>query len=80
MGGAIGALLGALAGLPGIVAGALLGAVAGGAAGRVIDVQGSRASRHDADLDDEIGVTSGSLGRTTLPPADHRKTEAGERP
>jgi hypothetical protein len=30
-------------------------------------VQGSRASKHDADLDDEIGVTSGrSIGRPSV--------------
>jgi hypothetical protein len=63
LGGAIGALVGELAELPGVLVGALLGAVVGAMAGRAIDVQRSRASERDAYLDDEIGVTSGSLGR-----------------
>ena len=66
MGAAVGAVVGALAGPPGIWTGALLGGLAGTAAGRVMYVQGSRASKHDADLDDEIGVTSDSLGRPSV--------------
>jgi uncharacterized membrane protein len=68
MGAAAGAVVGALAGPPGIWTGAVLGGLAGTAAGRVIHVQGSRASRHDAELDDEIGVTSHNLGR---PPVEY---------
>lgn len=63
LGGAIGALVGELAELPGVVAGAVLGAAVGATAGRAIDLQRSRSSERDAYLDDEIGVTSGSLGR-----------------
>lgn len=68
MGAAAGAVLGVLAGPPGMWTGALLGGLAGTAAGRVMYVQGSRASKHDADLDEEIGVTSNNLGR---PPVEH---------
>jgi hypothetical protein len=67
MGAAVGGVFGVLAGPPGIWTGALLGALAGGAAGRVISVQEARTSRHDAELDEEIGVTSHNLGR---PPMD----------
>ena len=63
LGGAIGALVGELAELPGVLLGAFLGAAIGAMAGRAIDVQRSRSSSRDAYLDDEIGVTSGSLGR-----------------
>lgn len=63
LGGAIGALIGELAELPGVLVGAFLGAAVGAMAGRAIDVQRARFSRRDAYLDDEIGVTSGSLGR-----------------
>jgi hypothetical protein len=67
MGAGVGAVVGVLAGPPGIWVGALLGTLAGAAAGRAIDVQGSRASKHDAELDDEIGVTSQrSIGRPSV--------------
>jgi hypothetical protein len=66
MGAAVGAVVGVLAGPPGIWTGALLGGLAGTAAGRVMYVQGSRTSKHDADLDDAIGVTSDNLGRPTI--------------
>jgi hypothetical protein len=63
LGGAIGALVGELAELPGVIVGAFLGAAIGAMAGRAIDVQRARSSKREAYLDDEIGVTSGSLGR-----------------
>jgi outer membrane lipoprotein SlyB len=63
MGAAAGAIVGVLAGPPGMWTGALLGGLAGTAAGRVMYVQGARTSKHDADLDEEIGVTSHNLGR-----------------
>lgn len=69
LGGAIGALIGVLAALPGLLFGAVLGMAIGAMAGRAIDVQRSRSSTRDAYLDDEIGVTSGSLGRAPLVPA-----------
>jgi hypothetical protein len=63
LGAGVGTVLGVLAGPPGMWTGALLGALAGAAAGRAMDVQGSRTSKHEAELDDQIGVTSRSLGR-----------------
>jgi hypothetical protein len=63
MGAVIGATVGVLAGPPGMWSGAVLGAVAGAAAGRVMNVQEARTSRHDAELDEAIGVTSRNLGR-----------------
>ena len=72
MGAAAGAIVGALAGPPGMWTGALLGGLAGTAAGRVMYVQGARTSKHDADLDEEIGVTSHNLGRPPVEPLDRR--------
>jgi hypothetical protein len=63
LGAGVGTVFGVLAGPPGMWTGAILGALAGAAAGRAMDVQGSRTSKHDAELDDQIGVTSRSLGR-----------------
>lgn len=77
-GGAIGAIVGQGASLPGIWAGALFGALAGAAAGRAMDVQRGRTSRHDADLDDQIGVTSGSLGRPSVAAGPPPAVERGE--
>jgi hypothetical protein len=72
MGAAVGAVVGALAGPPGMWTGALLGGLSGTAAGRVMYVQSSRESKHDADLDDEIGVTSANLGRPSVEQLDRR--------
>lgn len=72
MGAAAGAVVGVLAGPPGMWTGAILGGLAGTAAGRVVYVQGSRASRHDAELDEEIGVTSHNLGRPPMELIDRR--------
>jgi hypothetical protein len=41
----------------------ILGAAAGALTGEVMDDQAKRNSRHDGELDDEIGVTCGDLGR-----------------
>lgn len=79
LGGAIGALVGELAELPGVLLGAFLGAAIGTLAGRAIDVQRSRSSVRDAYLDDEIGVTSGSLGRgPSVSPGSLPAIEGGE--
>jgi hypothetical protein len=66
-----GAVVGSIAGPPGTLAGLVLGAAAGALAGEAIDEEAERASYHDHELDDEIGVTKGDLGgrRTPLPPA-----------
>jgi hypothetical protein len=49
----------------------VMGAAVGALAGKVLDEEAERAHVHDGDLDDEIGVTSGSLGAPNLahPPA-----------
>jgi hypothetical protein len=65
----VGALIGSMAGPPGLFAGMVFGAFAGALAGRVIDQEAERARLHDDELDEEIGVTKGDLGRPTLPPA-----------
>jgi len=59
----VGALLGSAAGPVGAVAGMVLGAAAGAVAGTMMDEEAERVSRHDHELDDEIGVTKGDLGR-----------------
>jgi hypothetical protein len=74
MGAATGAVVGVLAGPPGVWTGVLLGGLAGTAAGRAMYVQGSRASKHDAELDDEIGVTSHNLGRPPVEPVGRGST------
>jgi len=65
-----GALVGSIAGPPGAIAGMVIGAAAGALAGEAIDEEAERTSRHDHELDDDIGVTHGDLGarRTPLPP------------
>ena len=69
-GAAVGAAVGSFAGPPGVAVGAAFGAIVGGLTARALDVQESRDSLHDTDLDDEIGVTSASLGAApvTIPP------------
>jgi hypothetical protein len=65
-----GAVVGSIAGPAGTIAGLVLGAAAGALAGEAIDEEAERASYHDHELDDEIGVTKGDLGgrRAPLPP------------
>jgi phage tail tape-measure protein len=58
-----GAVIGSAAGPAGTVAGMIIGAAAGALAGEAIDEDAQRVSRHESDLDDEIGVTAGNLGR-----------------
>lgn len=57
-----GAVIGSVAGPVGAVAGMVIGAVAGAVAGEEMSVESERASKHDAELDEEIGVTKGDLG------------------
>ncbi len=59
----VGALVGSAAGPAGTVAGMLIGAAAGALAGEVIDREAERASGHDAELDETIGVSKGDIGR-----------------
>lgn len=65
---AAGAILGSAAGPAGIAAGMLLGAAAGALAGKVMDLEAERASLHDEELDEEIGVLDGDIGRPSQPP------------
>ena len=66
-----GALLGAVAGPPGVVAGAVIGAAAGAVAAFALDNEAERQAARTRELDDEIGVTGGTLGAPNLehPPA-----------
>jgi phage tail tape-measure protein len=57
-----GAVVGSVAGPVGAVAGMVIGAVAGAVAGEELGVESERISRHDKELDEEIGVTKGDLG------------------
>jgi len=57
-----GAVVGSIAGPVGVVGGMVVGAVIGAVTGKVIEEQAHRADAHDAELDDEIGVTKGDLG------------------
>lgn len=68
-GAAAGAIAGAIAGPVGAIAGAVIGAVAGAAAGIGIEENEALKDRAERELDDEIGVTAGSIGapQTTIP-------------
>jgi hypothetical protein len=61
-GAAVGAIGGCFAGPPGAIAGAVVGGILGATSAYAMDKEDSRVSRHDAELDDEIGVTSPDLG------------------
>ena len=73
LGAAAGAIAGSVAGPPGAIAGAVIGAAAGTLIGIADEREAHREAAHDKELDDEIGVTSGSLGAPGLkhPPAKH---------
>jgi phage tail tape-measure protein len=57
-----GAVIGSVAGPVGAIAGMVIGAVAGAVAGEELAVESDRVSKHDKELDEEIGVTKGDLG------------------
>jgi len=65
---AVGAVIGSAAGPAGVVAGMVIGAAAGALVGKVLDQEEERKSFHDGELDAEIGVTKGDLGRPSSPP------------
>jgi hypothetical protein len=66
-----GATMGAIAGPPGVVAGGAMGAVVGALAGAALERDDLRRTRHDEDLDKEIGVIDGEMGAASpdAPPA-----------
>jgi hypothetical protein len=71
-GGAIaGAALGAVGGPAGAAAGAIIGGVVGAFVTKIADEEAARASFHDGELDEEIGVSGGDIGAPNLkhPPA-----------
>jgi hypothetical protein len=61
-GAAAGGAVGAIGGPAGALGGIALGSVVGAVVGRVMAKQEARAAAHDRELDDDIGVTSGSMG------------------
>jgi hypothetical protein len=71
VGAAAGAAVGAIAGPPGIAVGAAIGTAVGALAEGAVDRDKQARSRHDATLDQEIGVTGGDMGASNLrhPPA-----------
>ena len=60
---ALGAIVGSGAGPVGVAAGLVIGTAVGALVGKVFDQEQARVSRHQQELDDEIGVTRGDLGR-----------------
>lgn len=63
LGGAMtGAMLGAIAGPAGAIAGGVIGSAIGALSGAVLEREDHRREAHDRELDDDIGVTSGSIG------------------
>lgn len=75
-----GVAVGALAGPPGMIIGGTIGAAIGLLAGSVLDVEEQRTSKHDHELDDAIGVTSGDLGAKEMARAhlNEHKDEPGD--
>jgi hypothetical protein len=73
LGAVAGATVGSIAGPPGAVVGAVLGAAAGVIAGAAVVKDEHRREEEDRKLDEEIGVTAGSLGAPNLkhPPPRH---------
>ena len=67
----VGAIVGSAAGPVGTVAGMIVGAAAGALTAHVLEDEKRRAWKHDAELDEEIGVTAGDLGAAPpdAPPA-----------
>lgn len=56
-----GAIVGIVGGPPGLVAGGAIGAALGTVAGVVLDREVHKVDRHDAELDDDIGITTSDL-------------------
>jgi phage tail tape-measure protein len=66
-----GAAVGAVTGPAGVAAGAILGGAAGAITGMALANESQRRHEHDADLDKQIGVSSGDMGAADpkAPPA-----------
>lgn len=64
IGAATGAVVGAMAGPIGVVAGTIVGGVVGAVSAATIAKEDARKAKHDAELDEAIGVTKGDLGAT----------------
>lgn len=78
-GAALGALVGAVAGPPGAVTGAVLGGVAGAAAGRALDVDESRLSKREGELDDEAVRSENFRAAPAAPPMQEPEGMPGTR-
>jgi hypothetical protein len=74
-GAALGAAIGSIAGPPGAIAGAIIGGAIGTASAAVIETVEHERAKHDAELDEEIGVTSENLG-SAPPPAPKASTDS----
>lgn len=78
-GAVIGAIVGAIGGPPGVAIGGAIGAAAGLIAGKVIDAEDRRETEHDAQLDEDIGVTTDEIGlgdvKITKIPKDEESSE-----
>lgn len=57
-----GAIVGSVAGPVGAIAGGAIGTAIGAVGGAALEKQAHRDDQHDHELDDDIGVTKGSLG------------------
>jgi phage tail tape-measure protein len=63
-----GTMVGAIAGPVGMVVGGVVGGTLGIVAGATLDEENARISKHDHELDKEIGVEEGDIGRPSAPP------------
>jgi phage tail tape-measure protein len=66
-----GAVIGSAAGPVGMVAGMVVGALAGTLVGEGLEANEERVSRHDKELDEELGISGGDIGavQSVPPPA-----------
>jgi hypothetical protein len=64
-GAAAGAIAGTIAGPVGMAIGAVIGGFVGGAAGVAVETADKEKSAHDAQLDQEIGVSGGNIGEAS---------------
>jgi hypothetical protein len=62
----VGAAVGAIGGPPGAVAGAVIGGVVGVLAELALEHEADAVAQHEAELDDEIGVSGGEMGAPNL--------------
>jgi phage tail tape-measure protein len=77
-GAVVGAATGSIAGPAGFAVGALVGGALGGIAGVALEEEEERRDQHDANLDEELGVTSRPMKGTWEETLDKELSGNGE--